>query len=62
MTNDEIKQRKFEISKRLDELNDDFIQFYLGAVIPDIEDKKNEFISLHNEMREFLGKEPRVYQ
>ena len=51
-----------EIKQRLDELNKDFIQYYLGAVISNIEEKKIEFISLHNELRELLGKEPRIYK
>lgn len=61
----EAEQKQTRISKikqRLDELNKDFIQYYLGAVIPYIEEKKMEFISLHNELRELLGKEPRIYK
>lgn len=59
----EQKQKRIaKIKKRLDELNDDFIQYYLGAVIPNIEERKIEFISLHNELREFLEKEPRIYK
>lgn len=57
------KQKRIaEIKQRLDELNKDFIQYYLGAVIENIEDKKIEFISLHNELRELIGKEPRIYK
>lgn len=62
-TQEELKnQRIAEIKQRLEELNKDFIQYYLGAIIPNIEDKKIEFISLHNELRELLGKEPRIYK
>ena len=51
-----------EIKKRLDELNKDFIQYYLGAVIPNYQEKKAEFISLHNELRELEGKKTRIYK
>ena len=61
-TKQDNQKRIAEIKSRLEELNKDFIQYYLGAVIPNIEDKKIEFISLHNELREFLGKEPRIYK
>lgn len=62
-TEEELKNNRIaEIKSRLEELNKDFIQYYLGAVISNIEDKKIEFISLHNELRELLGKEPRIYK
>lgn len=47
--------------KRMDELSKDFIQAYVGASIPDIDIKKQEFVRLHNEVRSLTGKEPRVY-
>lgn len=50
-----------EIKSRLEELTKDFIQEMLGAIIPNIEEKRLEFIELHNELRELQGKEPRVY-
>ena len=57
------KQERIEfIKRRLDELTKDFIQEMLGAVIPNIEEKEAEFISLHNELRELEGKEPREYK
>lgn len=56
------QNRIAKIKQRLDELNKDFIQYYLGAIIPYIDEKKMEFISLHNELREILGKEPRIYK
>lgn len=60
---EELKnQRIAEIKSRLEELNKDFIQSMIGAVIPDIEEKKAEFISLHNELRELEGKLPRDYE
>lgn len=59
---EEKKQTRIaEIKHRLEELNKDFIQSMIGAVIPDIEEKRAEFISLHNELRELEGKEPREY-
>jgi hypothetical protein len=72
-TQEDLKnQRIAEIKQRLDELNKDFIQSILGAdfgtkvlengiEIDVFEAKKTEFISLHNELRELEGKEPREY-
>lgn len=54
--------RKKEIELRLKELSEDFIQVQLGAVFEDIEDRRAEFKSLHNELRELLGLEPREYE
>lgn len=51
-----------EIRIRLNELSQDFVQADLGAVFADIEERKAEFKALHNELRELLGKEPRLYQ
>ena len=34
----------------------------LGAVFDDLEARKSEFISLHNELRTLLGKEQREYK
>lgn len=63
VTVEELKNNRIEeIKQRLEELNKDFIQYYLGAVISNIEEKKIEFISLHNELRELLEKEPRIYK
>lgn len=50
-----------ENKNRLDELNKDFIQCFLGAKIENIELKKQEFIRLHNEIRVLEGKSPRQY-
>lgn len=70
----EQKQNRIEkIKTRLDELNKDFIQSMIGAdfgtkvlengtEIDVFEAKRAEFISLHNELRELEGKEPRDYE
>lgn len=51
-----------EIQTRLNELSQDFVQVNLGAVFDDLEQRKAEFKSLHNELRGLLGKEPREYK
>lgn len=51
----------FNNLRRMDELSKDFIQAYLGATIPNLDIKKQEFVRLHNEVRTLQGKEPRVY-
>lgn len=61
-TESEIKQARInEIQTRLNELSQDFIQADLGAVFDDLEQRQEEFKSLHNELRSLLGKEPRTY-
>lgn len=55
------EERVFEIRKRLNELSQDFTQAYLGAVFEDIEDRKTEFKTLHNELRLLQGKGVRIY-
>ena len=63
ITEEEKKQARIsEIQSRLNELTQDFVQADLGAVFADIEERKTEFKALHNELRELLGKEPRIYQ
>lgn len=57
-----IYERLNEIQQRLKELSQDFVQESLGAVFEDIEDRVEEFKSLHNELRVLLGKEPREYK
>lgn len=47
--------------KRMDELSKDFIQYIIGATVPDLDIKKQEFVRLHNEVRNLQGKEPRIY-
>lgn len=51
-----------EIGTRLDALDKDFRQADLGAVIEDIDERKAEFIALHNELRTLEGKPLRVYE
>lgn len=46
---------------RMNELTKDFVQHSIGASIPDIDIKKQEFVRLHNEVRNLQGKEPRIY-
>lgn len=67
---DKYKQRKIKEEnqnkiqhnlQRMEELSKDFIQAYLGASIPNIDVKKQEFARLHNEVRNLQGKEPRIY-
>ena len=50
-----------QIKKQLQKYTEDFIQESIGAVIPNIENKKIEFINLHNRLRTLEGKEARVY-
>ena len=48
-----------EIQTRLDQLSQDIVQDMAGEVVPDIEERKAEFIELHNKLRVLLGKEER---
>ena len=50
-----------EIKPRLEQLSQDLIQAQVGAVFEDLEERKLEFQTLHNELRILLGKEPRKY-
>lgn len=61
-----------EIQTRLNKLSQDFMQAELGAdfgkttledgtVVNVIDLRKQEFITLHNELRTLLNKEPRIY-
>ena len=54
-------KRANEIKIRLAELSEDFVQVWAGAIITDIEDRKQEFASLHNELRSIQGKSTRIY-
>lgn len=57
-----IKQERIiKLKEKLKELSYDFIQAQAGAVIPDIEAKTIAFKEYHNELRELLGKNPRLY-
>ena len=53
--------RMFKIQARLSKLSQDFIQAMAGAYFEDLEARKAEFQSLHNELRQLEGKEPRPY-
>ena len=59
--NEEEKKemRISEINSRLTALTQDFVQVECGEIIEDIDSRKTEFVSLHNELRILLGKEPR---
>ena len=61
-TQEEIKEERIQqIQTRLNKLSQDFIQIQLGASFNDLEQRKTEFKILHNELRQLLGKEPRIY-
>lgn len=53
--------RKVEITERLNKLSQDFVQAMAGAYFEDLEERKTEFQTLHNELRQLEGKEPRKY-
>ncbi len=55
------EKRISEIQQRLNDLSQDFIQAQIGAQIDDLGKRKEEFRTLHNELRQLLGKEPRNY-
>lgn len=61
MTEQEKDRRLTTIYVRLEQLSQDFIQAQVGAEFDDLEERKEEFRSLHNELRGLLGKEPRIY-
>ena len=54
-----LSLRKTVIRRRLAELSQDLVQALAGELVPDLEDRKAEFIRLHNTLRELEGKEPR---
>lgn len=56
----EKQKRIKEIQARLTELDQDIVQDIAGEIVPNIEERKAEFITLHNELRTLLGKEPRL--
>lgn len=51
-----------EINVELTNLSQDFVQAEIGAVFVDLEQRKELFKTLHNELRALLGKEPRQYE
>lgn len=59
-TEEELKEmRIYEIQQRLVELDQDIVQDIAGEVVPNIEERKVEFVTLHNELRLLLGKKER---
>lgn len=59
-TQDELnKIRIAEIQARLTELDHDIVQDIVGEIVPNIEERKAEFVALHNELRTLLGKKQR---
>ena len=55
------ENRIAQIKPRLEQLSQDLIQAQAGAIFEDLEERKLEFQTLHNELRILLGKEPRKY-
>lgn len=55
----EKQKRIEEIQQRLVELDQDIVQDIAGEIVPNIEERKAEFVTLHNELRTLLGKEQR---
>ena len=54
------RRRRDAIKRRLQELSEDFVQVLAGETIDDIEARRAEFVTLHNELRVLEGKEPRA--
>ena len=48
-----------EIKKELVSLSEDFIQYQVGEDVPDLLQRKQRFIALHNQLRELEGKTKR---
>lgn len=48
-----------ENKERLTRLSEDLVQSVAGEIIPDLAERKAEFISIHNEVRAYEGKEAR---
>ena len=62
LAEEENKQKRIsEIKPRLEQLSQDIIQSLAGAEFEDLEERRKEFQTLHNELRILLGKEPRKY-
>ena len=56
----EKERRPLYIKERLRALSEDLVQVLAGEEIPDIEERRAEFVALHNELRVLEGKEPRL--
>lgn len=65
MTGEEImavKERELLLStkqNRLAQLSQDLMQAYVGEFVPNLDARKAEFVTIHNELRVLAGKEPR---
>lgn len=55
----DTQKRISETKARLTALSEDIVQDLAGEVVPNVEERKAEFISLHNELRVLTGLEPR---
>lgn len=54
------KTKIYEENKRmLSKLTEDIVQYVAGEDVPNIEERKAEFIRIHNEVRVYEGKEKR---
>jgi len=51
--------RAAELKSLLVSLTEDIVQSLAGEVVPNIEQRKQQFIEYHNELRVLEGKEPR---
>ena len=49
-----------ENKKRLSDLTEDFAQSFAGAVIPNLDQRRDEFLELLDKVRKYEGKEPRA--
>lgn len=49
-----------KIKKELGKLSEDIIQYQAGEIVPNYEERKKQFVKLHNKLRVLEGKEPRV--
>ena len=57
----ELEYSKYIANKaRLEELSKDMIQYVVGEDVPSYNEKRGEFIRLHNEVRAYEGKQPRA--
>lgn len=56
------QKRIAEIKARLTALSEDIVQDQAGEIVPNIAERKAEFIAKHNELRVLEGKEPREVQ
>lgn len=54
-----ILQEKNILKKQLYKLSEDIIQAIVGEVVPNIEEKKQKFVKLHNKLRVLEGKAER---